>query len=231
MSLPEERPEDIALLLQWVYHRAVSHTSYQKVGKPGSRFNDGLHHEQIDPCIHRYQEFIEAKRLLKRTLGKEHKQVVALKRPKPPAFGPLVRLYVLADKFDIKELKSEICRRVREVGKEAKCVPEREDVQLLWDGIVEEADMGLKNTIVEMYARLRCKSFRAVFSADGENEEWCQGFMGELVVRLLGRGENLKGRKDREGEECGAKGVAREVARSVMEGVGVGSGYVGNTTN
>ena len=41
---------------------------------------------------------------------------------------------MLADRWDVRELKSEVCRRVREVGREAKCVPEREDVEMLWEG-------------------------------------------------------------------------------------------------
>ena len=65
---------------------------------------------------------------------------------------------------------------------------------------------GLKNEVLEMYVGLSAKSFRNVFLADGEDEEWDSGFMGDLVVRMFARCENLKG-KGKGGEEGRCRGA------------------------
>jgi hypothetical protein len=61
---------------------------------------------------------------------------LTIPRPTPPAFRPLVRLWLLAKKLDIRGgLMDDIVERVLEVTSLGNCVPGREVVWLLWEGV------------------------------------------------------------------------------------------------
>lgn len=123
-----------------------------------------------------------------------------LVRPLPPAFGPLIRLYVLADKYALPtSLKQDICKRVREVGREGKCVPDADDVAMLWEDVLGDAGeghahqciggesgverMGLKDTVLEMYDALSTKSFRGLFFPSPATSSLAEELESESAVQ------------------------------------------------
>jgi len=143
---------------------------------------------------------------------------VSQSRPQPPPFGPLIRLYILADKYNIDtpsstdsflhpkhghgntSLRNQIIQRIKAIHILANCVPDIEDVERLWTCVPVDTE-GLKSVIVEMYAGLSRGAFGKVFGVgsgrhvEGEKEcEWHPEFLWDLLVRkVLGYGE--KGRR------------------------------------
>ena len=244
MKLPEDRPEDFAYLLQWVYWQ-LSNAPFNAVvfGQPSQldRKEDsgssdlGLWHPSIDIPLSHYHAYRAMKKAdkvlttvvqkmsngapylssvdamdwhfalaqqgtqhvqsqpqaalphtLSNDVSRDNEPVLAdagsstsqqqqkpeLQRPPPPAFGPLIRLYILADKYSLPEsLKRDICSRVRDVGKEGRCMPDADDIALLWESLLEDAGqdhveggaVNLKDTVLGMYEALSMKSFRGLF--------------------------------------------------------------------
>lgn len=295
MQLPEDRPEDFAYLLQWVYWQLSNtppstHTPEQYpalVSLQGSNTSAlSLWHPSIDIPLSHFQAYRAMKEADKALAGvakdlsepppllstidandwhfglalqsniqqsqvqppasmqptvsietakddaqastdssaPDTTQKPKIVRPPPPAFGPLVRLYVLADKYALPtSLKRDICARVRDVGKQGKCVPDADDIATIWESVLEDAEghygrgdeqTNPKDTILEMYERLSTKSFRELFFAEGQDgaEEvyhWHPVFMRDLLARKFG-GCNAAttvvasdGRKGVEGEDGG----------------------------
>ena len=228
MRLPEERPEDFAYMLQWVYWR-LSNQHDRDFGAAGG----GLWHAGIDEPLEAYRLYREKRKIVRQadsvqkekegrqrytgatsTIGaivsgmpvpqaqplppSQPTQTQAaidtvtsndatpqnpeqastqpskskLTRPQPPAFGPLVRLYILADKYSLPtQLKQDICTRVRDAGREARCVPDADDVALLWDSTLEhvstshsdEEEPNLKAVVLTLYENLGVRSFQGLF--------------------------------------------------------------------
>jgi hypothetical protein len=185
MPLPEDRPQDWAYALQWMYEEmsnSVTHSSHVV-----SR----LYHPLVDRPFEQYLAYGQARRDYKdrhetkfvarsepgqtRVEFKEEKPNPDMKpptRPSPPSFGPLIRLYILADKYDLpRSLKKDICRRVDQVGRVARCVPATWDVENLWENVPQQPTWGddspigtdLKETIVNMYSDLDKRSFQNLF--------------------------------------------------------------------
>jgi hypothetical protein len=87
-------------------------------------------------------------------------------------------LYVLTDKYALPaQLKRDICARVRNIGRQARCVPDKDDVGMLWDCVLEDtescsstngeedghANTKLKATVLGMYEALSVRSFKGLF--------------------------------------------------------------------
>lgn len=237
MKLPEDRPEDFAYLLQWVYWQlsnappstpvpeqypavvslqtsdtsalSLWHTSidiplshfqaYRALKKAEKVITAAMKaHPEPQPymstvdandwhlglaqqsTIQRGQTLARTQQTLATEAAKVDPPVPAdtapssprqkqmLVRPPPPVFAPLIRLYILADKYSLPtSLKRDICMRVQQVGKEGKCVPDADNVAMLWDGVLEDASQNegtnLKDMVLEMYAALSTKSFNGLF--------------------------------------------------------------------
>lgn len=198
MRLPEQRAEDMAYLVQWLYFAK------------GIPTIQSLHHDLIDIPLQKMEAY-KCERAIVQHAEKygEISQLIS-PRPRPPAFGPLIRLYVLADRLGVHGgLKSAICTRVREVGNAAAAVPSKDDLWRLWDGVPkllgrsregwkatsfggamvqgEEQEEDLKSVMLEMYANMRCWAVFEDVDVDERGEEfhWHPLFMRALVVRLL----------------------------------------------
>jgi hypothetical protein len=210
IRLPDDRPDDVSLLLQWAYWRTLlektrvlamisttattSSPSITTATTPSAL----LYHHAIDPSVHRYQKWRAEKRLLEQTFGPSSPEVRGFKKqrkhPRPPAFGPLIRLYILADKYDVQGgLRADIVRRIEEVSRDANCVPDREDVDMLWDGLLEDVayEGGLKSAVLKLFVGLNGRSLRGLFRdvGDGEGGEeyvgWHPAFMRDLLLAMF----------------------------------------------
>lgn len=199
MRLPEERAEDVLYLLQWLYS--------PKCFPAGQ----SLYHELIDIPLRKMEEYKRERAMMQHAAKHGDISQLISPRPAPPAFGPLMRLYILADRLNLDGgLKGLLCERTKEVGLLASAVPGKEDVWRLWEALprrVDEAaqargstsdaepresgslrrgqEEDLKAVVVEMYANMRGW---LVFEEVNENDEgfdWHPLFMKALVVRLL----------------------------------------------
>ena len=187
------------------------------------------------------------KRLLKATFGPFSEELRAFRkqrrRPRPPAFGPLIRLYIIADKYDVcGGLKEDIVDRADEVSKLSNCVPDAEDIWGLWDGVVESVDskegeqskVSLKVKVLELYAGLNFRSMRSLFAEGGDevkegggNEEggygkeedggelemWHPTFLRDLLLHMV-QGRELVGLRTNKG---GTRGVEEVLKGSRFE--------------
>ena len=119
-----------------------------------------------------------------------HGDISQLTVPKatPPVFGPLIRLWLLADRLDVEGgLKDEIVERVMEVARLGNCVPGREDVEFLWEGVdgVDKNIRGkLRELVIDLYMGMRCWG---LFQEDKKDwgGQWHGLFLQELVRRLM----------------------------------------------
>jgi hypothetical protein len=184
MPLPEDRPQDWAFALQWMYEE-MSRCVPGGLTLTSAR----LYHAFVDRPLDQYLEYRKARQAYKDRVTTTTpastseasgevpgSAMSAPVRPPPPSFGPLVRLYILADKYDLPHaLKLDICRRVEEVGRLGRCIPATWDVWNLWENVIE-APYGedtavehalqqdnLKETILDMYRDLNMSSFRNLF--------------------------------------------------------------------
>lgn len=128
-------------------------------------------------------------------------------RPDPPALGPLIRLYILADKYLVSEdspststlnntqntkedkpacfrpshIKYQIYLRLQTIYKLIKVVPDREDVDRLWSSITTESSKDvLKTGILGMYAVLSERERQKIMYAD--TKRWNYEFLRDLFV-------------------------------------------------
>lgn len=142
----------------------------------------------------------ERRRLL--PAAKRHRNDVVgplpLPKPGPPGFGPLIRLYVFADKYGVElGLRDLICDVVREVAEEANAVPNHQDVELLWENTLPHRPRGghphglqvggLRRLVLDLYAGM--KTDKLLAHEDG----WHVGFLRDLVAWI--RGEWKEGRR------------------------------------
>jgi len=203
MRLPEERPDDFRFLLQWLYWKyalrlaglqyKVSMLSHEGSVLADLEYVGGLWHEKIEPPLKIYREYKAEKKLLKKAAVHGDISQLIMPRPPPPMFGPLIRLYILADRYDIGDgLREEIVQKFRWLGCAGSCVPGREDVRLLWNWVVG-ADR-LKEVVLQMYAGLKGKGFGRVFLGnDTENGEgWHLTFVTDLLIVMFSKQEEKR---------------------------------------
>lgn len=236
--LPEDRVEDIEMLLQWLYSSGrcrnasmsniVNTCEYHDLYKHFIQYQTGLEYPEIDAAVSKYASWKFTRDLEPKTEVPQGKLRVIdepatdtntqaqqdaqqdatddqtvppppssftapslskpstpqslqnLYRPAPPPFGPLIRLYILADKYDIdgatilhsgqqyKGLRNQIVQRVKAIRRLANCVPDIKDVARLWTCVPvdTEAEWGLKEAIVDMYAGLNHDAFKRVFRVE-----------------------------------------------------------------
>ena len=240
MRLPEERPDDFRFLLQWVYwwasqnlHRTGSGSAGQAcpdrpsqlLGQEGPSLGaiHALWHAQIDPALVKLAQYHRERRnpintdTGPRCGGDSSQSVVEITRPRPPGFGPLIRLYVLADKYGIARLRDEICDRVREVAVEGNCVPGREDLWVLCEGVIGGK---LRELVLDLYmgmktgGLIRGETGYGNGDSGGDGEvDWHEGFLRELVVKVLNENQNPNGldsRGEAKGADDGKVGGGRE---------------------
>lgn len=134
-------------------------------------------------------------------------------RPEPPALGPLIRLYILADKYLISEassqyptssnvtkspevvagnlerpnhIKYQILLRLQTINRMIKVVPDREDVDRLWSSITVDAKNDpLKMGILKMYAMLSQRERKKIVYDD--TRRWNYDFLMDLFVVAPGQ--------------------------------------------
>jgi hypothetical protein len=222
MALPEERPDDVRYLLQWLYWRAAvaplaavppatPSLSTSKSTSPspsplkptcplvrhaGSGAG-ALYHPLIDPPLHALAKYTAERAIAAKAARHGDISQLIMPRPRPPVFGPLVRLWLLADRLDIcGGLKDEVIEKVLEVSRVGNCVPGKEDVGVLWEGGGSVGGGKLTELVLDLYVGMRCCG---VFSSDddgggggGDGEEgsggggrWHEAFLRELVRRLM----------------------------------------------
>ena len=234
MTLPEDRPDDIRFLLQWAYWRAaglplqksssetqvpssasITHYSSACLIQLAKQYSvaHGLWHVQIDPALtalHKYRH--ERALVAKAEVHGDISQLI-MPRPTTPTFGPLVRLWLFAERYDVRGgLKDEICDRILEVSRFGNAVPGKEDVEMLWDGtfvIDGKAKMGLRALVLDLYVGMRCFGH-----FDGEEGQWHKGFLIDLVRKLMSEihgewdaknGSVASTAKKEDGDGCEAK--------------------------
>lgn len=148
-----------------------------------------LYHPLIDPPLHALAKYTAERAVVAKAAKDGDISQLIMPRPRPPVFGPLIRLWLLAERLDIGGgLRDEVVERVLEVSSVGNCVPGREDVGVLWEGAGPGAGK-LKELVLDLYVGMRCWS---VFSQDDGEEEnapgewqWHEGFLRELVRRLM----------------------------------------------
>ena len=219
MTLPEERPDDVRYLLQWVYWKAVISTSAALNGGPQSTSTSfaswlpnasgksacplatfispgsmaahtgALWHALIDPPLHALSKY-NVERLAVSTAA-VHGDISQLTVPKPtpPTFGPLIRLWLLAERLDVRGgLRDEIVERVMEVARVGNCVPGRDDVWLLWEGMDESEHLRgkMRELVIDLYIGMRCWGlFEGEKDCGSGQLLWHGGFLQSLVRRLM----------------------------------------------
>ena len=210
IRLPEERLEDVTFFLQWCYRRGLQPPSSMRKLKPGktcpvtrsSGLSGGaLWHPKIDIALGRILKCNPDKEPSKSTGRSRGVSPPLIQRSAPPAFGPLVRLYILADKFGIVELKDNICERVREASLQGNCVPCADDVWTLWEGTSPRAK--LRELVLDLYVGMKCRKLLAGITGEGSGrgsgltaemgseteEEWHEGFLRAVCCRAIEEAE------------------------------------------
>jgi hypothetical protein len=142
-------------------------------------------------------------------------------RPTPPAFGPLVRLWLFAERLDIRGgLRDDIVERVLDLSRLGNCVPGMEDVWVLWESGVDCGGGGgkLKDLVLDLYVGMRCWG---LFREDAGGQ-WHEGFLLDLVRRFMwevhgdwkgwriGRGKVIDARTGDELEDPGGDGNIKD---------------------
>ena len=69
MRLPEERPEDVAYLMQWVYWGALHKRIVGRSQGSGVLVEGGLWHEEVDERVHRFGELVEGEETVEEDVG------------------------------------------------------------------------------------------------------------------------------------------------------------------
>lgn len=143
MHLPEDRVEDIGWLIKWLYWwDAVNKDEPENKDQNDCSCTQAsaLWHPATDSALEDFLIYQDRRRQLKIS---PHADLDDLKRPDPPSFGPLIRLYIIADKYsittDTEALKTLICRRVQTMARTAHCIPNKDDITHLWTNIIHES--------------------------------------------------------------------------------------------
>lgn len=206
MKLPEDRPEDVDFLLKYLYRRSTISGDSPKILLQ----HDALESQLNENCWYQNVKLWNKNRgtgksgsekpgpekaeATESTVAADVESTAAvsdfpiqpkkLERPKPPMLGPLIRLYILADKYDVQAgLRAAICCYTKKVCRDVRCVPNREDVELLWEDCMEDAqEPGLKRTVIELYKGLKTDSFDKIV---GKGDQQHPVFLRDLARAAL----------------------------------------------
>jgi hypothetical protein len=219
MTLPEERPDDVRYLLQWVYWKAAMFTvcAAKSSSTPASASSclltrtegaGALWHTLIDEPLHALTKYNAERAVVAKAAKHGDISQLIVPRPTPPAFGPLVRLWLLAERLDIRGgLRDEVVERVLELSVVGNCVPGREDVWVLWEemgGVSIAGGKGrgkLRELVLDLYVGMRCWGLFQEESDPGGGQ-WHEGFLQELVRRLMWKVHgDWKGGREKEVDE------------------------------
>lgn len=124
-------------------------------------------------------------------------------RPPPPVLGPLIRLYILADKYDIRnprtlspnsrlhsnasralhrtDVRHQITRRLYMIHTLTHTAPNHEDISRLWESVPVDVlgRDGLKETIVGIFKGLKRNEIEELFTNE---QDWNADFLRRLLL-------------------------------------------------
>lgn len=234
IDLPEDRPDDVRFFLKWLYsgfgagifppkpsntttsvkepRKTPSSPERPTAACPTTKLNSliphtTLHTQVTTRSLRLHSTYNHERQLV--TAAKRHGNITQLlpSRPPPPAFGPLIRLYLFADKYQVGlGLKDLICDVVREVAEGCNAVPGRGDVEMLWEGLPEGNVLsGLKRLVVDMYVGMKTdRLLRGEGEEAGGGGGWDEGFLRDLIGALkAGRLEGRRSVGNKDGEGAG----------------------------
>jgi hypothetical protein len=168
-----------------------------------------LYHPLIDPPLHALAKYTAERAIAAKAAKHGDISQLIMPRPQPPVFGPLIRLWLLAERPDVGGgLRDEVVKKVLEVSSVGNCVPDREDVGVLWKGAGPGGGK-LKELVLDLYVGMRCGG---VFSQDDGEEgnapdggQRHEGFLRELVRLMWEVHGAWKGRTRGKEEEGGGE--------------------------
>ena len=172
--MPEDRPPDVRYFVQCIYTALVSVPSDHKRAENSDGtwakqstclFDTGTIDRFLTPSLRTAVNNAKARRMI-RCKKPRHAQN---KRPDPPCFGPLIRLYLFAEKYlvddetDSKEsylgLKDVMVEAVHYVASETRSLPNRYDVDLLFANVAILSPAweytGMRKLLVDFYVGMR----------------------------------------------------------------------------
>ena len=112
--------------------------------------------------------------------------------PSPPAFGPFIRLYLLAERLQISKcsLRDDICDRLLYVSQASSAVPGADDIYALFDTLPLSAwSRGLPKLVTDLYIGLNCRCLLGKEVDQGE--VWHDGFLRQIIGALMEEHVNL----------------------------------------
>lgn len=235
-DLPEDRPDDVRSFLRWLYAGACTEVcsacAVPDPDCPTARINNLLPrsvvpgHDTISR-LHRLDIYHRARGALFSTSPLHGDPSLLLphrchRRPHPPAFGPLIRFYVLAERYQIGlGLRDLLCDVVAEMAREGNCVPNAQDTARLWRNTM--GNNGMRRLVVDLYVGM--KTEKLLRREEEEGGGWDGEFLLDLVEgmrreqrhtsEIEGRGTNVTtptttmrpGKKEAAGGEGGPGGV------------------------
>ena len=98
-----------------------------------------------------------------------------------------IRLYVLAEKYDVVEMKNKICGEIYAGRTAHRFAPYKSDIRYAYDNLPQKSPM--RRMLVDWYAwHVSCRWFE-----EEDNQEWLRhlpGFAADLTVALRKRSNN-----------------------------------------
>jgi hypothetical protein len=90
--------------------------SYMKASS-GVNVSASLYHDLIDIPLQNMEKYKRERAVVHAAERHDDVSQLIIEKPRPPAFGPLIRLYILADRLNIDwRLKAAICGRAARGG-------------------------------------------------------------------------------------------------------------------
>ncbi|KAI9738795.1 MAG: hypothetical protein M1834_008302 [Cirrosporium novae-zelandiae] len=94
-----------------------------------------------------------------------------------PAFHILIRLYILADKLSIPQLKIDLVSKFIDTAEQKNCVPNADDTHIVYEELRESSPMRLLVLDLFMY-----KKTEKLIETD--EDSWHERFLRDLIVKL-----------------------------------------------
>ena len=110
----------------------------------------------------------------------QHPKLDELQRPanrkQKPTFSVLLRLWIFADKYSIRELQNDICDKVVSVAEQENACPNPEDTWTLYEEVNEGAR--IRDVVLDLFAWKRTEKL-----LEEHEDAWHQRFLRSLAVR------------------------------------------------